>query len=101
MQLSFAHCLTAALILLTACIKLEERQIKLATDCPNCIRMIRDSLNQEKGVYWIDFQPQTRHLTIKYDTSQISGEEVYWFLAKKGLVRTTKEFNAPPDCCKE
>lgn len=90
----------AAMWGLTACIKLEERNIKLVTDCEKCIRMIRDSLTPEKGIYWIDFHPQSRQLTLKYDTSLISGQELYFFLVQKGLIRTTKDVSAQPDCCK-
>ncbi|WP_448518468.1 heavy-metal-associated domain-containing protein [Rhodoflexus sp.] len=90
----------ASVLLLGACIKLEERNIKLVTDCAPCIQMIRDSLTKEKGVYWIDFQPQTRQLTVKYDTSMVNGQEVYLFLVKQGLVRTTKDVPKQPDCCR-
>jgi hypothetical protein len=86
-------------VMLSACIKLEERNIKLVTDCEKCIRMIEDSLSKEQGVYWINFQQQTKQLTIKYDTSLISGQELYLFLAKKGLVRTTKDVPLQPACC--
>jgi len=85
--------------MLCSCIKLEERNIKLVTDCPKCIRMIEDSLGREQGVYWINFQQQTKQLTIKYDTSLISGQELYFFLAKEGLVRTTKHAPLQPKCC--
>lgn len=85
--------------LLSACIKLEERNIKLVTDCEKCIRMIEDSLSKEQGVYWINFQQQTKQLTIKYDTSLVSGQELYLFLAKEGLVRTTKDVPVQPQCC--
>lgn len=84
---------------LSACIKLEERNIKLVTDCEKCIRMIEDSLSKEQGVYWINFQQQTKQLTIKYDTSLVSGQELYLFLAKEGLVRTTKDVPVQPKCC--
>ena len=91
--------LMLCVVMLCACIKLEERNIKLVTDCEKCIRMIEDSLGKEQGVYWINFQPQTKQLTIKYDTSLMSGQELYLFLAKEGLVRTTKEVPVQPKCC--
>lgn len=84
---------------LSACVKLEERNIKLVTDCEKCIRMIEDSLKKERGVYWISFQQQTKQLTIKYDTSLVSGQELYLFLARENLVRTTKDVIAQPKCC--
>lgn len=92
--------LAAFAALPSACIKLEEKNIKLITDCEKCLKMLKDSLNREKGVYWLGFQPQTLQLTVKYDTSLISGERIYLFLVRKGLVRTSKDAVEPPPCCR-
>ncbi|MCS7017534.1 MAG: hypothetical protein RMJ87_05020 [Cytophagales bacterium] len=89
-----------AVMLLSACIKLEERNIKLTTDCEPCMRMLKDSLSKEKGVYWLSFQPQTRQLHVKYDTSLISGQEIYLFLVRHELVRTAKNAHTQPACCR-
>ena len=73
--------------------------------CGMCETKIEKTLNETKGVVWADWELETLELTVKYDASVISLDQIKQKLADVGYDsdshRATDEaYNSLHACCK-
>ncbi len=88
-------------IMLTACIKLQEKQIKLDINCPKCAKFLVDTLYTMSGVHYVSYNKTDSSLIVKYDTTGFSMRRINNFLISNGYIRMSQDsIKTIPACCK-
>jgi copper chaperone CopZ len=89
------------LFLLGSCLKLQEKDLKFDMDCPDCIKIVLDSVYMMKGVHYVDYNGAEKTLKIKYDTANFSMRRLNLFLTEGGYVNVSQDSLAKkPNCCR-
>jgi cation transport ATPase len=89
------------LLILSACIKLQEKNIKLDVNCPKCAQSLLDTLHQMKGVHYATYNQLDSSLVVKYDTTGFSMRKLNNLLIEEGYVRFSQDsIRKVPKCCK-
>lgn len=88
-------------IMLTACIKLQEKQIKLDINCPKCAKILVDTLYTMSGIHYVSYNKTDSSLIVKYDTTGFSMRRINNFLIGNGYIRMSHDsIKTTPACCK-
>jgi hypothetical protein len=87
--------------MLSACIKLQEKNIKLDVNCPPCTKILIDTLYTMNGIHYVSYNDIDSSLVVKYDTAGFTVRRLNNFLIDGGYVRFSKDsLKRKPACCK-
>ncbi len=97
----YTYLMLLAALLATACIKLQEKEIKLAPICPQCVGYLQDSVKAMPGIKYVEYSPKLQLLNVKYDTTSFSPRRLQRFLTQQGFIRSVRDSSYKiPTCCK-
>ncbi len=89
------------LCLLPSCTKLQEKNVKFDIHCPDCIKIVIDSVSAMRGLHYIAYNEADNNLTIKFDTANFSVRRFNFFLTENGYIKISQDsVKRKPDCCK-
>jgi hypothetical protein len=89
------------LLLLSSCIKLQEKNIKFDINCPACIKIVVDSVYSMRGIHYVNYDKTENTLKIKYDTANFSIHNLNFFLTEGGYVKINQDSSRRiPACCR-
>lgn len=85
--------------------KKERATFTVYGECGMCEKRIETAVNALEGVYWADWELETLELTVKFDPSKISLEEIKQKAAEVGhdsddVRATEKAYESLHACCK-
>jgi hypothetical protein len=83
------------------CTKLQEKNVKFDVNCPDCIKIVIDSVSAMRGLHYIAYNEADNNLTIKFDTANFSVRRFNYFLTENGYVKISQDsVKRKPNCCK-
>ncbi|MDG1146815.1 MAG: heavy-metal-associated domain-containing protein [Crocinitomicaceae bacterium] len=82
----------------------EQTSFKVYGNCGMCERKIEGAVNEQQGVFSADWNVESKKMTIKYDSKQITLDELKQLIADVGYDSdshrsTDKKYNSLHGCC--
>lgn len=102
-KLKYKHYFSVLLgtVLLSSCLKLQEKNIKFDIDCPKCIKIVLDSVYSMRGIHYANYDKAENSLKIKYDTASFSMHKLNLFLTEEGYLKINQDSaRKSPACCR-
>ena len=93
-------------VCLSACMKLEEKEVLLDNYCGTCKEMLQDSLLNLPGIYFVEYQTSAKSVKIKYHPKTFKLSTLHNFLGRYGFMSMGEESPSleiehhTPPCCK-
>lgn len=90
-----------AIVMLSSCIKLQEKNVRFDVNCPDCVKTVLDSIYSMKGIHYASYNEVDNTIIVKFDTANFSVRRFNFFLTENGYVKINQDSSRRlPACCK-